>query len=94
MLMAGFPAHLLLRWLQWQSWAHYFGAFSFTLALVAGVLTIIEGNPAPPIPDESLSIFLTLGGDRWLALFMVWLPVVAVMATMFWDRAVVVKNVE
>ncbi len=88
MLLAGMPTHFLLRRLQWQGWASYFWGFSLALALVVGVFTAMEGNP----PDAPRSMFLAVGGDRWLVLFALWLPFVAVMATMFWDRAVAAEK--
>ena len=93
MLAAGLPAHLLLRWIHWQTWTHYFWGFCLALALAVGVMTALEGYPSLPLAnDNSPFAALTLRGGGWMFLFLVCLPLVAVMASMFWSRAVKVNT--
>ena len=88
MLVAGLPAHLILQRLGWKTWPHYLSGFLLALLIVVFLLTASEGPPPELSPDDSPFASFTLRGGGWLLMFAACSPLAAVMASMFWQRAV------
>lgn len=88
LLIAGFPLHLILRRLQRIDFASYLLAFWFALAVVIVVLTLAEGLPAPPTPnDNSPFAAMTLRSGGWILSLLFGMPVVSGIAWVFWRFA-------
>ncbi len=84
---AGLAAHLLLTRLNRPTLGHYVCAFLLAGGALVAALTLTESPAPPPVEDHSPYAGLTLRDGGWIALIMLWCPLVAGMAATFWSEA-------